>query len=161
MTVCNSNFLQPNGFKISIDRENYPNLEFLIQSVDHPMVQSDPSQAAYSRVGAVPQPGDKITFGEVTFSIILDEAMNGYTEVYNWMKRNVENAVVTPTDNAIPHVTDVTLTILNSTNNSTGTIVYRDAFPISIGEIRLEASSTDISPILIPVTFTYTYFDIS
>ena len=32
----NKNYLQPTGFSVSIDRKNYPNLQYFAQSITHP-----------------------------------------------------------------------------------------------------------------------------
>ena len=34
--TTNLNYLQPTSYKITIDRENYPNLEYFAQSITHP-----------------------------------------------------------------------------------------------------------------------------
>ena len=34
--TSNINYLQPTGFRISIDRKRYPNLEYFCQQVIHP-----------------------------------------------------------------------------------------------------------------------------
>ena len=49
--TANKNYLQPTGFRVIIDRENYPNLEFFAQSVDHTDVSMTAPNVAYSRIG--------------------------------------------------------------------------------------------------------------
>lgn len=160
----NTNLLQPSGFRLVIDRQNYANLEYFVQSVDHPGVNAVPAQLSYSRVADVSEPGDKLDFGEVTFGVILDEDMKAYSELYAWLLRMVNTNYVPPTvarENRLSTKHDVTLVVLNSSNNVQSRIVYRDAFPSSMGNVSFEASVPDQTPIVVPVTFRYTYFDLT
>ena len=48
--TSNLNYLQPTGFKVIIDRENYPNLEYFVQSFVHPDISLIPSELPYRKV---------------------------------------------------------------------------------------------------------------
>ena len=69
--TANKNYLQPTGFRVIIDRENYPNLEFFAQSVDHPDVSMTAPNVAYSRIGNVSLPGDALEYSELNIQFIL------------------------------------------------------------------------------------------
>lgn len=160
--VSNTNFLQPSGFKIVIDRQKFPNLSWFAQSVDHPSVGVPATNAAYSRVVDVAVPGDKLEYSEVTFNVILDEEMAVYTEIYDWLKRMVEykyTPATDATDEFPPTECDISLIMLNSSNNEQRRFVYRNAFPTNIGNIPMAAES-EPTPILVPISFRYLYFDI-
>lgn len=164
MTVTNANFLQATGFRLVIDREKYGNIEYFVQGVQHPSVSLPLAEASYSRVTSVAQIGDKLEFGEVTFNMMLDEGMTGYTEMFNWMKRLVDNKFIpkgAATDTLPSSEADISLVILNSRNNQVRKIIYRNAFPINLGDVSMEASASDTTAIVVPVTFKYTYFDIT
>ena len=80
--TANKNYLQPSGFRVIIDRENYPNLEFFAQSVNHPDVSIAGTNLPFRRIENVNMPGDTISFSELTVSFILDEDMKAYTEKF-------------------------------------------------------------------------------
>ena len=92
--TTNLNYLQPTGFKLLIDRVKYPNLEYFCQGVAHPSVQLNPVELPTRRITSVPLAGDKITHGEITFTIILDENMTGYNEMFNWLQRLVNLSLI-------------------------------------------------------------------
>ena len=71
----------------------YPNLEYFCQGVAHPSVQLN-VELPTRRITSVPLAGDKITHGEITFTIILDENMTGYNEMFNWLQRLVNDGQV-------------------------------------------------------------------
>ena len=60
----------------------------------HPSVQLNPVELPTRRITSVPLAGDKITHGEITFTIILDENMTGYNEMFNWLQRLVNDGQV-------------------------------------------------------------------
>lgn len=163
MAIGNTNFLQPAGFRLSIDRKNYPNLEYFVQAVDHPSVGLPIASQGYKRIVDVAQVGDKLEFSEVTFDLVLDENMNSYEEMYTWMKRLVETNYVPPTGKEINVPTsssDISLIILNSSNVQQKRISYKNAFPTNLGNIRMESATTDPQVIILPISFHYTYFEL-
>ena len=162
MAVTNSNFLQPSGFKLTIDRQTFPNLEWFVQSVDHPSVGVPVASESFRHLTEVALPGDKLEFPEVSFNVILDENMQAYTEVYNWMKRLVETNFTPKTEATEDRPAseyDITLSLLNSNNRPIKRIIYRNAFPTNLGNIPMAAESEPV-PMSVPVSFKYTYFDL-
>lgn len=161
--INNINFLQPTAFKITIDRKNYPNLEFFAQTVMHPSMSLGFAEMPYPRIGTISMPGDKLTFGELSANIILDENMNSYMEMYNWMKRIVETKNITSlnvyTDD-IPTQADVTVSVLTSHNNVSKRIRYIDCIPTLLGDVSFESTTGDIQYLTFPVGFKFSYFEI-
>ena len=157
----NLNFLQPTNFKIIIDRKKYGNLEYFIQNVNHPGVSLPGVEVGYKRA-AVHLAGDRLDFEEVTFDIIIDENMDAYVEMYNWLKKLVEEANQTQSQRGLkePTFADITMMIMSSHNNTTKRIVYRDCIPTSLGGVALTSNATDTTFITLPVTFTFSYFDL-
>lgn len=162
--INNVNFLQPTAFKLTIDRKNYPNLEFFAQTVQHPSMSLNAAEMPFSRLGSVSMPGDKLTFGDLSANIILDENMNSYIEMYNWMKRIVETAHVTSLNvynDDIPTEADVTVSVLTSHNNVNRRIRYIDCVPTLLGDVSFESTAGDIQYLTFPVGFRFSYFEIS
>ena len=159
----NLNYLQPSAFKLSIDRKHYANLEFFCQTVLHPALSMNPVEVPYKRISSVPFAGDKLTFTELTCMIIVDENLNSYTEMYNWMNRLVETNETTASNRLAakpPTTADITLSILSSHNNTVRTIRYLDCLPVSLGDMTLESTSGDIQYITFPATFRFSTFEL-
>ena len=160
----NLNFLQPTAFKLTIDRKHYANLQFFAQTVLHPNLSMNPVEVPYQRISSVPFAGDKLTFSELTCMIIVDENLNSYTEMYNWMNRIVvtnERASSSRTETQPPTVADMTLSILSSHNNTVRTIKYLDCLPVSLGDMTLESTSGDVQYITFPATFRFSTFELN
>lgn len=159
----NINYLQPNAFKLTIDRKNFPNLEFFAQSVLHPDTSLTAAELPHLRVANVPMPGDTLRFGELSALIILDENMNSYIEMYNWITRIIQQDYKTPlsrTNTNPPTTADITVSILSSHNNVTRTIKYIDCVPTGLGNISFESTTTE-SFITYPANFRFSYFEVS
>ena len=94
--TSNTNLLQPNAFKVQINRKKFPNIEFFAVGVIHPGLGMNATEVPFRRIQSVPMAGAALTFGEVTIDTILDENMTAYTEVFNWMHYIVNNDDVLP-----------------------------------------------------------------
>ena len=162
------NFLQPNGYQLTVFRKRFQNLEFFAQRVSHPTLTMNPSIVGYKRTDAK-FVGDTLEFGELNVEVLLDEDMAVYSEIQNWMESIVNTKVTTPSENAnglgntaiqdMPEY-DIRLSILNSNNNVAKTILYKSCFPISLGNVELASSVGVVEYVVLPVTFAYTTFEI-
>jgi hypothetical protein len=159
----NINYLQPSGFSVVIDRKNYPNLEYFAQSVSHPGANVTETEVPF-RNTTVPFSGDTVIYTDVSFNFLVDEDMQGYIEMYQWLLRNLQNntrgASQAVRQDVPPTEADITVNILSSHNNVIRKIKYYNAFPTSIGEITLAATTNDVEPITFTSSFRFAYFEI-
>jgi len=162
---CETNFLQPSGFKVIISKENTPYLSFMAQSIQHPSMTVNAVELGYKRMQQVPFTGDAVEFGVVTMDVILDEGMNVYGEIYNWLEQMLETphkltrGISYKTDRTqLSDYQDIRVQILNSYNNKSKTFVYRNAFPVTLGDINF-ASTTEETFIVCPISFRFDIFD--
>ena len=59
-----------------------------------------------------------------------------------------------------PHFADITLHILNSTNNLSKQIRYLDCIPTSLGDIQFESTSSGDTYITFGASFRFSYFEL-
>ena len=163
-TLESTNFLQPTGFKVIVNRSRFKNLEFFAQSVQHPDVSISPTIVPYKRSN-VNLPGDKLEYGTLTVDTILDENMNVYKEMHSWMTKVVEVNHTPSTANTVQSqdksMYDISVLVLSSHNNTNDTIQYKDAFPTNIGSVNFQSTVDGIQFLTFPVTFAYTTFTIT
>ena len=160
--TTNLNYLQPTGFKVVIDRTKYPNMEYFVQSVSHPGATLAPVELPVRRITSVPLAGDKMTFSEVNFTIILDENMTSYTEMFDWMSRIVNDGQVSSLDRGskVPTYADITLHVLSSHNNTVKKIKYNDCVPTSLGNIEFTSTTGDVTYLTFDCSFRFSQFAI-
>ena len=164
--TCDPTYLAPTGFKIALDRKNYPNVQFFAQQVLHPAMDMTTTEIPYRRVGSIVTPGDTLSFGSVTMDILMDENMNVYQEIYDWMRRLVEEQHKANTgrmfsgEDDLSSYCDITVSVLTSHNNISRTIKYTNALPTSLGDITF-AATQDGQYITFPATFRFDYFELT
>ena len=160
--TCDPNYLVPNGFKILIDRKEYPHLQFFAQQIEHPGLNIEASNVPFKRTG-LPFPGETASFGSLTITALMDENMGLYEELYNWMLRFLEKKHLPQRgklfrDENIPFYSDIRVSILTSHNNPNRSIKYVNAFPTTLGNIAFTATN-DGEFITFPITFEFDYFE--
>tara|TARA_E500000318_G_scaffold20074_2_gene20731 strand:+ start:236 stop:766 length:531 start_codon:yes stop_codon:yes gene_type:complete len=161
--TTNINYIQPTSFKLTIDRLNYPNLEYFCQSVNHPSMSLSPAEIPFRKLRSVPFPGGALDYGEFSANIILDEDMKAYTEMHDWMRRIVDNplkSALDRDDSTINSVADITLSILSSSNTVIKQIRYTDAMPVVLGDIAFEATASGTEFITVAIGFRFTLFEL-
>ncbi len=81
--ISNRNFLAPTGFKFTLART--PKVDFLAQAANIPEIGMGVAiQSSYLKDRAVP--GDKIQYGDFVLRFIVDEDLENYMEIHNWIR---------------------------------------------------------------------------
>jgi len=152
--TSNKNFLSPVGFQLKIDSSKYPNLEYFCTSASLPGISMSEAAVPYkgANIGFV---GDRIAFDDLTVRFNVTENMENYLETFNWI-----HEIVNGTKKEIEMQSNATLVILNSHNNKTREVRYRDIFPTSLSGLEFDVNQGDVEYLTAEVTFKYTYFEI-
>ena len=163
------NFLSPVGFKFLIER--IPTVEFFCQTVNIPEI-SIGNRTIETRVKAYDTPGDKMTFGDLNLTFMINENMDNYYEIYKWLKgltnpkeeQEFMNYMMGVKEagrkgNFQKATTDARLLVLDSNMNTITTTVFMNLFPTSLSGVRFSADPTDIDYVTADVTFKYTLLE--
>lgn len=156
------NFFSPLEFRVAIKR--LPNVEFFTQTTSIPSITTAPVIQP-TRFNPVYRTPDSVTFANLDLAFIVDENMNNYMEIFNWMisysfPENHEQfaGIKKSTDGLI---SDISVLIMNSKKNANIEVNYRNCFPISLGEVALNTTDADVTYPQVTVTFQYDTFDIT
>ena len=168
--VSNRNFLSVVGFKMILNR--CPKVDFLCNSANLPSITLGVAeQATYLR--NIPVPGDKIQYDDLRITFVVDEDMENYLQIYQWMtslgfpesvgqysellsnKPEVDN----PSDPRNER-SDGTLQILNSNLLPSVTVKFRDLFPVSLSGVPFNATAEDQQYYTAEASFKYTLYDV-
>ena len=80
----NLSYLAPTQFELIVKK--LPNTKYFATGVNIPSVNIGETLQP-TRLGAnIKLPGDKINYGELTITFIVDENMENWTEMFNWME---------------------------------------------------------------------------
>jgi len=165
--IQNRNFLSPVGFKFTLAR--YPKVSFFVTSARLPEITLGTAiQPSYLKDLDVP--GDKLIYGDFNLRFYVDESMENYMTVHNWLTglgfpetAQQYRDVITNDDRIIDPkeaFSDGTLRILNSNYRDTALVKFKDLFPVSLSSLEFESSDTDINYFTADVTFKYTVYNI-
>lgn len=165
-TPSNRNFLSPLNFKFSLKRA--PHVNFFIQKITLPSIELPPVNTPNPFVN-IPYSGDHITYGELSITFKVDEDLQNYLEVHNWIKslgkpkdfeghKNLSNKEDFTGDGL---TSDISLMVLSSTKSANYEIVFADAHPISLSGIVFNTTDENVNYIEATASFKYTYYDIN
>ena len=149
--VTNFNLQSPNKFKIVIDR--FPGVNFFAQRINIPDVTIGTSPVFTNRVVDYTVVGDKIVFGDVIISFLLDEDLKAYKEILGWIYKAGDSELNIP-------FCDMKVIGLTNNSNSNTTFKFYNAFPYTIGNILLDTTISEDSPLSIDITFKFSHFQI-
>jgi hypothetical protein len=155
------NYLNPVEFRFTINR--LPNTKFFVQSAIVPDMSTGVTEQM-TPFKTIYRPGDKITFGEFTITVIADENLDSFIETYNWLIGLTKPESFEQYANLIAGdglYSDATLTLLSSAKNPNVDIVFYDMFPISIGQIPLNITSSSVDAPTFDITFKYSSYKIN
>lgn len=165
MSVTNENFLSPLGYRFVMKRA--PHINYFVQKVSIPTVSLGTASIATPFVD-IPTPGTKLTFGLLRVDFKVDEDMNNYLEIFNWLvglgfpdnfgqHRALAQRTAQQGDSIY---SDITLTVMNSTMNPNKQIIFKDCYPVDLGEVSLDSTATDVAYVTSSVSFAYRSFTV-
>jgi len=115
-------------------------------------------------------PGDKLSYGDFSLRFLVDENLENYMVVHNWLtglgypETTQQFKDLTTNDDGISDLkeqfSDGSLHILNSNFRTQAIVKFRDLFPISLTSLEFEASDTDVNYFTAEVSFKYTVYNI-
>ena len=164
-----------------------PLVEFFVQSVNLPGINLGSAQQT-NPLYDIPLPGDKITYASLDLSFVVDENLNNYKEIHDWIvglgfpsnhtqfqdlqtsgsdrfPGSTRSTAATGTNVPQPLneggiYSDATLTVLNSKNIAKTEIRFENLYPTSLGSLNYDVRATDVDYINASVSFNYMNYDI-
>ena len=164
-----------------------PEVEFTCQTANIPGISLGSATQPTPLVD-IPIPGDKISFQSLDINFLVDENLNNYKEIHDWLigigfpqnytqfqNLQTEGSDRFPgstrstaaTGTSIPQplseggtYSDATLTVLNSKNIAKTEIRFQNIYPTSLGSLSYDVKLTDVDYLQASVSFAYMYYEI-
>ncbi len=173
--IENRNFLAPVGFKFTLKRS--PGAAFFCNQANIPDITLGiTEQPTYLR--DIPIPGDKIQFGDLRITFLVDEDLTNFMEIQNWIrglgypetlkqfdeleeKGQLNAAFGKFAQSGDDIYSDGTLQILSSNLVPQFNVTFNDLFPYSLSTLSFDARDTDIEYFTADVSFKYTMYKIT
>ena len=165
--IQNRNFLAPVGFKFTLAK--YPKVDFFSNSARIPELSLGTAiQSSYLK--DIDIPGEKLTYGDLTIRFLVDENMENYMAVHNWLKGvgfpetpQQFKDQTTDSDGIRDEkgvFSDGSLHILSSNFQDVAIVKFQDLFPVGLTSLEFDATETDINYFTAEATMRYTVYNI-
>ena len=169
--IDNRNFLSPTGFKFTLTRT--PKVAFFCNQANIPdLTLGVTMQPSYTKM--LPTPGDIIEFGDLSLRFLVDENLENYMEIQNWIRglgfperleqfAQLEESGLVQGDYVKDRqniYSDGTLQVLTSSQIPNFQIRFQDLFPYSLSTVTFDSTNTDIQYFTADVSFKYTIYNI-
>ena len=164
-----------------------PEVEFFCQTANIPSIALGTADFK-TPLKDIPMPGDKVTYQDLAISFLVDENLNNYKEIHDWIiglgapqshtqfsdlralssdrfPGTTASSAATGTSIAKPLpeggiYSDATLTILNSKNIAKTEVRFHNIFPTRLGSLSYSAKTGDVDYLTAGVDFNYMYYEI-
>ena len=175
-------YASPTQFRFGVHQ--LPKVEFFTVSANLPGISASISIQS-TPFKDIPTMGDKLTYENLSISFIVDEYLENYISLHDWMvgigfpqKReqfrtyrdvtsNTPAEGGTPTIDRIGRATadralysDAFLQILSNKNNPIVEVIFENLFPVSLSALDFSQSATDVEYIVATAEFAYQIYEI-
>ena len=184
-TPSKFDYASPIQFRFKMTK--LPTVEFFIQSANIPGITLGETSIE-TPLKDIPIPGDKVTYSSLEVSFLVDENLNNYKEIHDWITglgfpqdykqfqtlqgtsadrfpgttsstANTESSIKKPLDEGGIY-SDATLTVLNSKNIAKTEIRFQNVYPTTLGGLSYSITASDVDYLTVNATFSYMYYDI-
>lgn len=177
-------YVSPTQFKFNIHQ--LPKVEFFTTAANVPAINL--GEAIFpTPYKEIPVMGDTLTYDNLSITFIVDENLENYIELHNWMVaigfpksrtqfsnfRSVTASTPIATQGTSDDIGDVQpatssrgmfgdaiLTILTNKNNPVVEVRFQDLYPVALGALDFTQTSTDVEYISVTADFSYKIYDI-
>ena len=184
-TTTKFDYASPIQFRFKMTK--LPLVEFTVQTANIPGIAlgSTSFETPLKDIAGV---GDKVTYQTLDVSFLVDENLNNYKEIHDWItglgfpqdhtqfktllgtgadRFPGTTSSTAATGTSVPQplseggiYSDATLTVLNSKNIAKTEIRFQNVYPVSLGGLSYDIKANDVSYLQVNASFNYMYYDI-
>jgi len=184
-TPSKFDYASPIQFRFKMTK--IPNVEFFVQTANIPGIGLGTAEMA-TPLKDIPMPGDKVNYQSLDISFLVDEKLNNYKELHDWITGlgfpqdytqfktlqgtgsdrfpgSTSSTAATGTSTKQPLneggiYSDATLTVLNSKNIANTEIRFQNVYPTSLGSLSYDIKASDVDYLQVSASFNYMHYDI-
>ena len=177
-------YASPTQFRMAINQ--LPKVEFFITACNLPGINL--VEAVFpTPLKQIPIQGDELTFENLSVSFLVDENLQNYKELHDWLigigfpqsRQQFKNfrsqtanrpgatrgnsqdiGDVQPATPISPMFSDGTLTILSNKNNPVVEVRFEELSPVALGALAFDQEATDVQYLKATADFNYKYYEI-
>ena len=184
-TPSKFDYASPIQFRFKMTK--LPNVEFFVQTANIPGIAlgSTSFETPLKDIAGV---GDKVTYQTLDVSFLVDENLNNYKEIHDWItglgfpqdhkqygdvlatssdrfSRSTSSTAAVGSGTPAPLseggiYSDATLIVLNNKNIAKTEIRFQNVYPTSLGSLSYDIKASDVDYLQVSASFNYMYYDI-
>ena len=184
-TPSKFDYASPIQFRFKMTK--LPTVEFFVQSANIPGITLGETSMP-TPLKDISMPGDKLTYQSLEVSFLVDENLNNYKEIHDWMTgigfpqdhKQFADVLATGSDRFSGSTastaavgsgkpaplseggiySDATLIVLNNKNIAKTEIRFQNVYPTSLGSLSYDIKASDVDYLQVSASFNYMYYDI-
>jgi hypothetical protein len=184
-TPSKFDYASPIQFRFKMTK--LPTVEFFVQSANIPGITLGETTLP-TPLKDISMPGDKLTYQSLDVSFLVDENLNNYKEIHDWMtgigfpqdhkqfadvlatgsdrfSRSTASTAAVGSGKPAPLseggiYSDATLIVLNNKNIAKTEIRFQNVYPTSLGSLSYDIKASDVDYLQVSASFNYMYYDI-
>tara|TARA_A100001011_G_C13976225_1_gene701368 strand:+ start:60 stop:608 length:549 start_codon:yes stop_codon:yes gene_type:complete len=157
----NIDYASPTQFRLQITR--LPNVEYFIVAANIPDVSFSGEAEVNTPFKTFYNAGDILEYGDLTVKFMVNESLENWEEIYNWIKgigfphdRKEYPAMIAGSElDPKKLFSEATLTILTNKNNPVMQVVYKNLYPSALTGIEYDVQQTDTLSMASTATFKF------
>ena len=164
----NKNYLAPIGFKFTLATKR--KVDFFSNSATVPGLTLGTALQT-TPLRNIDVPGDELLFDDFNLEFLVDEDLNNYMILHNWLKglgfpesmQEFKDLTSLPSgdeDEKLQYV-DGTLHILNSNYKDIAMVRFKDLFPTTLTSLEFNATDDDVNYFTAQATFKYSMYNMT
>ena len=175
----NLDLARPTQFRFDILK--IPNTTYFAQEINLPGIAFSGDAIMNSRYKSMPFMGDTLDFSPLELGFVVQENLENYREIHDWMTgigfptnplefanaisnedtKDIGNAGKGNVTNPSVLTSDATLTILSNKNNPSIQVKFRNIYPTSLSGLQFDTKETSTEGLTASVTFNYDLYEIA
>ena len=162
----NKNFLNPIGFKFSVQK--LPHVNYFCTNASIPDMTLGQVDTITNTFIKLPTPGDKLTFGGLQIRFRVDEDLKNFKEIYDWMialgypDNFDQRAAISRNASNIGEVfSDGSLILTTSSYKPNIEIKFIDMYPVTLSTVDFDISQSDVEYVNADVSFIYRKYELT
>jgi hypothetical protein len=184
-TPSKFDYASPIQFRFKMTK--LPTVEFFVQTANIPGITLGDTTMP-TPLKEISMPGDKLTYQTLEVSFLVDENLNNYKEIHDWMTgigfpedhKQFADVLATGSDRFSGSTastaavgsgkpaplseggiySDATLIVLNNKNIAKTEIRFQNVYPTSLGSLSYDIKASDVDYLQVSASFNYMYYDI-
>ena len=165
---CNQDILQSSKFILAFPRIS--TTQFFCQSANIPEISTS-STLQNTMFSDLNIPGDKLQYGTLEIEFLLDEELESWRQVHDWMRgitfpenfdeyKNLKHLSKYSENSLFPQYADAYLTVLSSNGVPTTKCHFIEAFPVSLSGISFDIRVGSEKTMIASASFKFKRYDI-